>query len=138
MSTIRHKISTKLRVIELYEAGWLPAEIQELLRQEGIEPAPSRNTIWAWTHPRKAEKQARRDLAKTRRWRTERASFSWPGVRGPEWKLERMRRLRDTGLSYAAIAKVMSFDFPSAPLTASQVEGVLRGLHTPIALRSAA
>lgn len=121
MSAIRHKVTTKARVVELYDAGWRPADIQRLLEREG-RTVPSKNTIWTWTHPRKAARQAQRDLAKTRRWRLRRASFAWSGVRGPEWKTGRMRAMRAAGVSLRDIARVMALDFPDdPPLTVDQV-----------------
>lgn len=114
MSAVRHLASTKARVIELYDAGWRQADIERLLAGEGT-PVPSRNTMWVWTHPEKARRQQQRDLAVTRRWRLARASFGWPGVRGPEWLLGRMSVLDDAGLSANAIAKVMHVDFPTLP-----------------------
>ncbi|HUR84200.1 MAG TPA: hypothetical protein VMY78_02545 [Solirubrobacteraceae bacterium] len=130
-TAVRHKASTRARVIELYKAGWMPAEIQRVLAREDIA-VPSRNTIWVWTHPRQAGQQAKRDLEKTRRWRTERASFAWPGVRGPEWKRARMLAMRRSGMSYVDIARVMTLDFPKTPTSEGQVRHTIRGSETPI------
>lgn len=125
MSQVRHRASTKARVIELYEAGWTkPSEIIMHLERDGL-PVPSRNTLWAWTHPEKAAEQTQRDLEGARRWRLQQASFAWPGVRGPEWKLQRMRVLREAGLSLDAVAAVMSIDFPVTPISRPTVAKAL-------------
>lgn len=132
MSAVRHKIATKARVCELYEAGWKPAEIRRLLQREG-HPVPSPNTMWLWTHPRKAAQQAQRDLEKTRVWRTERASFSWPGVRGPEWKRARMLTMLKAGVCPPDVARVMSIDFPNdPPVTEDNVRRLWRTVRTPV------
>lgn len=137
MSAVRHKMSTKLKVVELYEAGWKPAEIERILHDEGM-PVPSRNTMWIWTHPKAAAEQARRDVAVARRWRVGAATFAWPGVRTPEWKVGRMRALRQTGMSFSAITKVMNVDFPNEPLTEDEVRYAIHGGKPPICLRRAA
>lgn len=128
MSQVRHRASTKARALVHAEIGSGPREIQRLLAGEGVDPVPSVNTIWTWCNPKKASLQAQRDLAVARRWRLGHASFAWPGVRGPEWKLARMRVLDGAGVSAAAIARVMAVDFPKDNrLTEAQVR---RALHT--------
>lgn len=138
MTAIRHKVQTKLRAIELREAGWSINEVRTQLAREGVDPPPSANTIWCWTN---VEMDARQRAHKRRSGRLTRlrsANFRWPGVRGPEWKVGRMQALRDGGLSCAAIASVMTIDFPDTPLTEHQVRGALTGGHMPRNLKATA
>lgn len=96
-------------------------------------------TLWTWTHPKKAAKTAARENDRQRARRAATASLAWPGVRGPEWKVARMRALSDAGLTPTAIASVMRLDFPKdPPLFARHVRAALRTNTPPVPLRRAA
>jgi hypothetical protein len=86
-----------------------------------------------WTHPRQAAKQAQRDRETSGRWRVERASFAWPGIRTETWKVARMATLRAAGVQFSAIARVMAIDFPGDErLTEDRVRYLLyRGHAAP-------
>lgn len=137
MTRVRHMARTKARVIELDAAGWGPKDIQRLLAAEDVDPIPTENAIWLWTNPEKAAVQAKRNVELARRWRLERASFAWPGVRGPEWKVARMRVLAGAGLKPAAIAAVMAVDFPKDErLSEDSVRRALESGRPPRSVRS--
>ena len=134
---IRHTVATQTRVRELYAAEWSPSEIQRVLEREG-HTVPSEMTIWVWTHPDKAAATAQREVLAARRRRAAKASYAWPGVRGPEWKLGRMKAMRKEGLSTYDIARMMRLDFPNdPPLTADQVRHALKCEDPPRALTAA-
>lgn len=114
-TAVRHTSKVRARVVELHEAGWPPKRIVELLQGEGVDPCPNTATVWRWTKPEKYEAQvaARRGRGPY--------TFAWPGYCSQEWKLQRMRALRETGISYAAVAAVMSLDFPADPVMSEYV-----------------
>jgi hypothetical protein len=137
MSAARYAITDKNRAVELREAGWSLERICDLIEQERGH-RPSKKTIWTWTYPAKAREQQLRSRARSRRRRAAGATFRWPNPRGPEWKVGRMHVLRDGGLSCAAIASVMTIDFPDTPLTEHQVRGAMTEGRMPRNLKAAA
>lgn len=137
MSGVRHKASAKARAIELRQAGWSLSEIRALLTREGVRPVPSPNTIWCWVNEKANARQNAHKRRADRARRLARSEFRWPGVRSTDWKLARMRRLKEAGMSCAAIAIVMSIDFPDTPLSQWQVDGALREGTMPRSLKEA-
>lgn len=138
MSQVRHKVQTKVRANQLREAGWSLLQIQAILEREGVRPVPSQNTIWTWVTAKAHTRQNTQKRLADRARRIAVSEFRWPGVRSPEWKLARMRRLREAGMSCAAIATVMTIDFPDTPVTQSQVDYAVRLGGTPRSFKAAA
>lgn len=124
-SAVRHQLGTLVRARELHAAGWSLSEIRRRLELEGVTPPPAENTIWTWTRPKAAARLAEARNRRIRLARLGARTFAWPGVRGPEWRLEYMRRLRAAGLSYRAIAGVMALHFPDRPLSEYAVRELL-------------
>lgn len=122
---------------DLHAGGWKPTAIRRLLGEAGHEQ-PSVYTIHQWTNPTYKERQ----LAQHRRRDAERTAaqsdFRWPNSRSTTWRLRRMETLRGLGLSYVAVAKVMSHDFPDAPVTCHEVERALELQRPPQSWRVAA
>lgn len=107
----RYSMTLVTRARELREAGWLYVEICRVLKDEfGATVSPGAVRLWA--DPAAAERSRvnhrtfvrKRAAASTGRFTTLRAAT-------PEFKLARAAGLRDQGLSYAAVTKVMNFDF---------------------------
>lgn len=92
-----------MRARELHGAGWSISKITVLLERE-FGRRPGRPTVRSWVDQEWAEHARRRRLAdpdKRLRWTpSPRTNAS------PQWKLARMRELRERGLSYLAIAAV--------------------------------
>lgn len=99
----RHSMRTVRLARQMYGNGdaWTPKQIQRYLAGEGIDVALY--TVRTWVVPGEAEIARRRNLESYyRRQRGGRASKT------P--MLTRMLELRDAGLSFSAIAKVMRLD----------------------------
>lgn len=109
-----HRAATKVRAQQLRKAGWQLTEICRILEFEGYTPVPHFSTVSRWFVERDGESSS---VDRRRAARVKHGKFTWPGNAGPEWRHERMRRLRHAGLSYHAIAIVMTHDFPDAPRT---------------------
>lgn len=121
MSAVRHSVVVMRRARELREAGWAIPRIRDILEKEHAV-RPSKDTITRWLDPAVAERRAQAAREK----RAESATFGWSGWHpSPSWKLGRMRALRDAGVSYAAVAKVMSVDFGDE-LTEEEVRAALK------------
>lgn len=133
---VQHRASTKVRAVELAAMGMRPAEIIRQLAAEGVDPPPAHATISRWTDDNYDAQRAERVNATMRERRLKRARMSWPGVRGPEWKLARMRILARGGLDDQAIAVVMNTDFPDDPLTPEAVGTALSSGMPPHAHRA--
>lgn len=129
---------TVLRVRELNAAGWTPTQMLEVLEREGFS-VPSLTTIYLWLRPDYRERSKQATARRAARRSAATSDLRWPAKRSPEWKVARMRQLRDeTCLSFAAIAAVMTHDFPDTPVTARSVEHTLKHGGTPRTLREAA
>lgn len=131
----RYSARTVIRACELREAGWSCAKIADFLSQElGVRPAP--NTVLLWTDPKQAARQSVRVRIGHQRARRKRLTGRMPAVSNlsPEFKAIRARALRESGLSFNAIAKVMTFDFPQEPVDAQQIRYALRTGLWPNAL----
>lgn len=133
---VQHRVSTKVRAMELAAAGMGPAEIIRQLVAEGVDPPPAHATISRWTDDNYDAQRAERVNATMRERRLKRARMSWPGVRGPEWKLARMRILARGGLDDQAIAVVMNTDFPADQITPEAVGVALSSGMPPRAHRA--
>lgn len=99
------------------DGGYTVPEVIEKLAERGVTPA--RSTVIGWCRPEVRDahnlKQKRRLYPSGRR---KQRQLSW-------WaKARRARDLRDVGISYSAIAKVLALDF-SLDLTAEQVRYAL-------------
>lgn len=115
------------RARELHAAGFPKKRIAKIVADEfGLPAPPTANTITAWVDPELAErwKDANR-IRKRHRLRSATLSVVQGAARSDDWKLERMRALREGGLSYRAVAAVMSLDFPDDPVTEDQVRYAL-------------
>ena len=108
----RHTIRTVTRARELAAAGWNPADIRRLLIQDGYVDDVGKETVGRWVGEISHEAWRERVDVRLMRRAAERGRKPM-GVMSarPEFKLARARTLRDQGLSFAAVAKVMSFDF---------------------------
>jgi hypothetical protein len=111
-----HSIAVVNRAKELAEAGWTVAEITRRLPDEfmGIEPAET--TVRRWVDADYAERQRQSDRTggvQTRRW-------------GWHRRLARIRELREAGIGFDAITKLLHLDF-DLPLDCQQVERIHRG-----------
>ena len=132
-----YPIATMRRAIELIDAEWTPTEARRLLQAEGHD-APSLTTIYLWTRPDYRERHNRATRQRAARRTAEASSYRWPANRTVEWRIGRARALAELDLSMAAIAKVMSFDFPDTPISEHQVERMVRLGTTPRSMRAAA
>lgn len=106
---------------ELVESGWNLTEAARIIaRETGGKHTPSRASIRRWSDP---------DYAETERMQ----KVTGKPIGGPRrkaWRmrLDRMRELRDkVGLSFRAIADLMSHDFEEVELNAEQTERMLTG-----------
>lgn len=129
-----HSTATLRRVYELNEAGWTPTQMLLVLADEGFD-RPSLTTIYLWLRPDYRERSRVANQRRSARRSASSGSFHWPARRSPEWKLARMRVLKDAGLSCEAVATVMTLDFPDTPLTGNQVDGMFRLGTTPRSLK---
>ena len=127
MSAVRFTSRDYHEVRVLHDAGWGPREIQRILRDRGMDPVPSHMTIWRWVNPEGHQRHREQTNAINRARRAGSARFVFPLPRGPEWKEQKMRLLRaQEGLSFNAIAKIMTFDFPDDPWTEDEVRDLLK------------
>lgn len=116
---IRHTITKKQQAIRYSEAGWNDAWIG---RQLGV----SRTTVGRWVNPTREL----RFRAESERTHAQRATERGQRPIGhylarPEFKFARIQTLRALPMSYAAIAKVMAFDFGDAWLNEDNVRRAL-------------
>ena len=104
MSGIRYPSSAVVRAIELRAAGWSFRRIASLIEREtGYRPAATTVQLWCSPHAYQERLRNTRRRCDARR----KALQHKPLVRTTaEWRLERMRELRDRGLSFAAIGQV--------------------------------
>ena len=97
-----HDGRTRARAVELVAAGWSVYRTVRLMRAEGLYV--TENTVKRWTDPDFNRREIERV---TRSARKRRASGRQPAqCHTNDFKLERMRELRDRGLSYHAIGQV--------------------------------
>lgn len=136
MSGVRHTTTTRNLAISLRESGWSLAEVQAIMRREGIDPVPSANTIACWSNPDMHDRQRRRGRRQDQRRRLESATFRFGGPpRSLDWRMGRVRALAAAGVKPAAIVAVMRHDFPEWNITKNEVESFLRG-HMPKSWRA--
>jgi hypothetical protein len=103
----------------LYQSGWSAYKIRQNLIARGYDPVPSQNTILCWVDDEYREIQ-----------RLNQRRFRPAGpkrARAWEARLDRMRQLRDAGLSFSSIAIVMTLDFENVDLSTEQVRYMLKG-----------
>lgn len=122
-----HPVAMVTRARQLRESGWTYQRIAELITDEFDLPTQlSATTAYRWCGmPAWAERQER-EAARKRAFRARRSSGRLGQPRHcPEFRLARAAALHEAGLSVADTARVMSFDFPSHPVSRSQVERAL-------------
>ena len=109
----RHSMPLVREARQLGRAGWTPHQIAGIFRKRGVDPCPPPNTIRYWLRGGlDMEKQRELDRRHKARVRAERSGGRIVSrAATPEFKVARIRGLRELGVSYAAIAKVMTFDF---------------------------
>lgn len=119
MST--HNTEAVKEAKHLFRNGWKPYSIAKLFKRRGN--AVSETTVTAWVDPETAERRRAegRQRARAKSAAKTRGRLGAGPPRSPEFKIARMRSLRDLGVSYAAIATVMNFDFPDDDITEMDV-----------------
>lgn len=137
MSAVRHSAKVMAEARRLREAGWSLNEIRRLMAADGIDPVPAIGTIAIWTDDAARRRELDRQARKHRELRVARSDFRLPGVRGPEWRLGRIRALADAEVGILDIARVMSIDFPGEPITRHDVRYALEVGRPPLAYRRA-
>jgi transposase len=128
----RHPMTVITAARRLAEADWRPFEIVEILQREyGV--TVERNTVARWIDPAKQQAADQRARQRRRREAAEkdgRIARHITRCATGEFKFARMRALRDRGLSPAAIATVIEFDFGD-PINRWQVEYAFRSGRYP-------
>lgn len=110
-----HPSNVVARARTLHEAGWRCGEIPAILHRE-LGVCPHEVTVRRWIDPDYAEAQK---LSKERSGRQMR-KWGWRS------RLRRLRELREIGLSFSAIAALMSHDF-GLELSERQAEAIAKG-----------
>lgn len=131
MSRVRHSSDHVAEAQRLFAGGWSRYQIAKLFRRRGV--SVDENTISAWVDPERADRDRRRQAERARILAARRSGgrLGAGPRRGPEFRQARMTSLRGLGMSYDAIAKVMSFDFPGEPVREWQVKDALRSGTPP-------
>lgn len=99
---------------QLYASGAQLAEVRAALARRGYRPAKNTVILWCNGEAREAANVARRGFPGAQKGK----------IRSAETRLRRMRKLREIGLTDAAIAAVMNHDF-STSLTKESVRYLL-------------
>jgi hypothetical protein len=92
------------RAREHHAAGWKPSEIRRLIESE-VGQRPDWATVKAWVDPKAAEKRRQRTRKSQRALNARRGIRPFRAIT-PELRIERMRAMRDRGLSHFAIGQV--------------------------------
>lgn len=108
---VRHTTGTVLAAKQLYEAGWPPPSIARILQERGVDPAPHVRTIRLWVVPGEADRRAARRRDSRQRLQAATAVVGQGRYQSARLRLERLRRLRDAGMSYSALAIIAHVDF---------------------------
>lgn len=118
MATPTYPATLVGRARELHAADWNSTEIARIIaRETDGRYQPSRNTVYRWIDPDyAAAERARKRTGRPKRSRRKAWRFVFD-------RIEEMRRL---GMSYRAIAVLVSHDFDLS-LTDEQVERMLQG-----------
>lgn len=109
-----------------HDNGWTVSRIIAALAKRGHHPA--HNTVLAWVDEDYAEARRRATRIAMRR-----KNGGGPGrltrrrQHPADMRLQRMRDLRSVGLSYRAIAALLSFDFEDVEISAEQVRAIFNG-----------
>lgn len=119
----RHPMSVVTEARRLHAAGWNDVQIVNLLAREGV--TVTKATVGRWVKP-KREQTWRAECERFGAVRAAERGGKPLGRRDarPEYKLARMQALRELGVSFNSIAKVMGFDFGDE-LTEDQVRHAL-------------
>ena len=104
--------------------GWTAQEIRDYFLRHGIRPAPHWTTIKVWTDEAYAERHAEKRAAHNRSRSAAKTGRLGRPDHTPEFKLSRLRALRETGMSTATVAQLMRFDYGD-PISEGQVEYAL-------------
>jgi hypothetical protein len=107
----RHPITVVTRARELAAGGWGAEEIVRLLARDGV--TVDARSVRRWTDAKVRREYERHERERqARRARTAGTGPMGPRHATPEYKLARMRALRESaGLKDAQIARVMAHDF---------------------------
>jgi len=120
----RHPIKVVVRAREHVRAGWSIAETTRLLEREfGVTVDPRSVRRWTSDRYRRALERAERERRRRRSMEAG-ARPMGPSHATEEFKLARMRKLRELGLSASDIAALMGHDFGDG-LSAWQVRRAL-------------
>jgi hypothetical protein len=117
----RHSVGLMIEARHLAEdGGWSAPEIAQLFAKRGV--TVSERQVYRWIDPKLAERDREASKAYWRSKIPERGTKLGQPHHTPEFKLARARELqRDRKLSCAAIAGVMSHDYPDQPVSEEQV-----------------
>jgi hypothetical protein len=120
--------------IRMFAADFRINTIRRYLARNGVDV--SWMTVKGWIDPQWYEQQLAVCRARSRRREMRNHTYAWPGQRGPEWKMGRIRALHEAGLYPVMIARVMTTDFPEQPITGAQVKRALQEDCVPITYRT--
>jgi hypothetical protein len=132
VSTRQHSSRTVQQARNLASGGWNPRQIARLLTAEGTPVSDT--TVQTWIDPdylkRRRANEARAKAAK----RAAAGVSMGRRIVNPGTRFQRMRDLRDAGLRYEDVAKVMRLDF-GVELDVDQVRYALANDSMPRALK---
>lgn len=136
MTAVRHSAATMLEAQRLAAAGWTSQGIVRVFARNGI--TVTERTVKRWVDPDFAAKRRRSQVLREREKNAAARGGRLAGPpRSPEFRQARIESLAKLGVSMAAIAKVMSFDFPNEPITVRVVEHALQTGRPPKVYRDA-
>ncbi len=117
----------------LHDGGWSAYAIAALFRRRGTHV--DERTVKAWVDPDTAARRREQTRQRMRRINAERTGgrLGAGPPRSPDFRFARIVSLRALGLSRAAVAKVMTFDFPDTPVTEAEVRYALEVGRPPAA-----
>jgi hypothetical protein len=129
----RYSVVVVTRAREHVAAGWSAYKTCRLLEQEfGVRP--NLTTVRTWTDPEYAERFAEKNRRTARRSWTRTVGRKPHARTSAEWRLARMRELRDCGLSFHAIGQVAGVWW-GEELSDDQVSKILGSLDARRAYR---
>lgn len=104
----RYDVATMQEARRLFDGGWSPHQIRQILLRRGLDV--SRRTITRWVDPRAAERQREAD----RRAKAARRARSGSWFRADatvEFRMARLRELAEVGVPHTSAAKVLTLAF---------------------------
>jgi hypothetical protein len=106
----RHPMTVVAEARRMADGGWTPTEIRDHLVRRGVQVTST--TIARWTNAKAAKRQAAQRTQHNRAVSAGRSGRLGNSRATPEFKLARMRALREqTAMRDAQIARLMAFDF---------------------------